>query len=66
MLTERSFNQLVNRIAALGYTEAKAAEFAALIGDPPCEDDQGRIVVCDEWGRELARLALGSVAYRRR
>lgn len=57
MLTERDFNHLVNRIAALGYAEATAAEFAALIGDTPCADDQGRIVVQDGQGRELALLA---------
>jgi hypothetical protein len=53
-----SFCELVEQIKALGYDEETAANFAAIIGDTPCVDDQGRTVVIDEDGRELARLDL--------
>ena len=43
---------------ALGYDEQTSAHFAALIGDTPCFDEQGRLVVMNESGAILARLRL--------
>ena len=58
VLTEEQFCALMERIERLGYDEETAARFAALIGATPHRDEQGRIVVLDRDGRELARLAL--------
>ena len=58
MLTEEQFCALMERIERLGYDEETAGRFAALIGDTPCKDEQGRTVVIDKDGRPLARLAL--------
>jgi hypothetical protein len=38
-----------------GYDLETASHFAMLIGDTPCVDDQGRIIV-EKDGKELARL----------
>ena len=58
MLTEKGFNRLVTAIERLGFDEETAAHYAARIGDTPCLDESGLVVVTDETGRELARLRL--------
>jgi hypothetical protein len=56
--SQESFSELVAEIKSLGYDDATAGRWAAFIGDTPIGDDQGRIVVRDEQGKELARLRL--------
>ena len=59
-MPEMSFDTFVNladAIAAQGYDEATALKYAALIGDTPISDEAGNILVLDEKGQELARLA---------
>lgn len=58
MMTEADFNNLVDRIMALGHTEEIAAYYARLIGDTPALDEKGLTVVSDENGQVLVRLAL--------
>lgn len=58
MLEFDGFKQLVDEIAALGYDRETAGNFAALIGDTPLLDEQGRIVVRESDGTELVRLKL--------
>jgi hypothetical protein len=57
-MTEEAFRQLMARIEALGYHVDTAACYASLIGDTPTFDDDGRVVVWDLEGTELARLRL--------
>ena len=57
MLSEESFNLLVDEIMAQGYTEETAAEYAALIGDAPVRDEYGRVLVMKD-GVVLAALVL--------
>lgn len=58
MLTKNGFDRLVTAIERLGFDEETAVDYAALIGDTPCLDESGLVVVTDETGRELARLRL--------
>jgi len=58
MHTLETFSALVDAIKALGYDEDTACHYAALIGDTPCSDEAGKIVVQEDDGRELARLDL--------
>lgn len=53
-----TFYALIDSIVALGFDEATAAHYAALIGDTPILDEEGKVVVLDRAGKELARLAL--------
>jgi hypothetical protein len=55
-----SFNAFIDEIMALGYDEETAGNYAAIIGDIPVMDEQGRVVVLDDTGKELARLELKS------
>ena len=57
-LSMEGFEKLAREIMALGYDEETASHYAALIGDTPAVDDAGQVVVLDEHGQELARLAL--------
>ena len=57
-MTEEAFKQLMHRIEALGFHVDTAASYASLIGDTPTFDDDGRVVVWDLEGRELARLRI--------
>lgn len=50
------FNALIEGIMAQGYDEEAASYFAALIGDTPAVDKQGRWVVTDESGKLLATI----------
>ncbi len=57
MCTEEGFNAMIEEIMAQGYDEETAAEFAALIGDTPCFDEKGNLLVLDhETGKILATL----------
>jgi hypothetical protein len=60
MLDDNGFRQLTDEIMALGYNEAAAANFAALIGDTPIRDQDDNIAVIDEDKKVLARLKLKS------
>lgn len=57
MMTDEFFDELTQAIQALGYDEATSAHYAALIGDTPATDADGKIVV-EENGVVLAHLAL--------
>lgn len=59
MFDLKSFIKFCDEIEALGYDPATAAHYAALIGDTPCLDEQGRVIVEEDDGTELARLNLG-------
>jgi hypothetical protein len=47
------FCDLIKRIKAQGYDEETAGEFAVIIGDTPCLDLDGNIVVRDPETNEL-------------
>lgn len=52
-----AFEKMIERIKAQGYDDETAARYARLIGDTPCVDDEGKIVVIDLDTMEiLARL----------
>ena len=51
-----AFGKMIRQIEAQGYDRDTAGRLAALIGDTPCQDEQGRLVVEDEKGEVLARL----------
>jgi ribulose-5-phosphate 4-epimerase/fuculose-1-phosphate aldolase len=50
------FRELIEEIQSQGYSTETAGHYAALIGDTPLVDEQGRFVVIDNDGKELARL----------
>jgi hypothetical protein len=58
MISREDLARLAKEIAGLGYYEETASHYACLIGDTPCVDEHGRIVVIDGNGRELARFKL--------
>ncbi|SPE53185.1 hypothetical protein SBV1_1670015 [Verrucomicrobia bacterium] len=51
MLTFENFNAMIREIMDLGYDEATASRYAALIGCCPCHDAEGMVVVRDRRGR---------------
>lgn len=53
-----SFHTLIDAIAALGFNRKTAGYYAAQIGDTPVFDDAGRIVIQDDHGNVVDRLAL--------
>ena len=56
--SDESFRALFDSIMALGLDEATAARYACQIGDTPIIDADGRIVVMDDHGKVIARLAM--------
>ncbi len=50
------FRSLIDDIMAQGYDEDTASEYAALIGDTPNLDKDGRWLVIDESGKHLATI----------
>src|SRR4051812_40794747 len=56
MLERHEFAKLVEEIKGQGIDHATACHYAAQIGDTPCFDEQGRLIVQDDDGKELARL----------
>ncbi|MEY2409243.1 MAG: hypothetical protein QOF48_1913 [Verrucomicrobiota bacterium] len=48
-----SFQALIDTIKALGYDDETAGDFAVQIGDTPCVDDSGRVIVTDAAGRTV-------------
>ena len=57
MFTEAHFATLTKEVArANNLTEGQAGEFVALFGDTPELADDGRVIVRDAQGKELARL----------
>lgn len=56
MIEFEQFKELIAEIQSQGFDEETAAHYAALIGDTPCYDEDGNIVVRDENDRVLARL----------
>jgi hypothetical protein len=55
MMDEDSFTGLTHEIMSQGYDEETASHYAVLIGDTPCVDEAGNIVVLDG-EKEIARL----------
>ncbi|MCO5051299.1 MAG: hypothetical protein M9920_03250 [Verrucomicrobiae bacterium] len=55
MIEFEQFKELIAEIQSQGYDEETASRFAALIGDLPCYDEDGNMVVRDG-DRILARL----------
>jgi hypothetical protein len=55
-LNEEAFGDLIDEIQSQGYSAETAGHYASLIGDTPIVDEQGRFVVIDNDGKELARL----------
>lgn len=58
MILDEPFEAFVAEIVLLGYDRDTATYYAARIGDRPIIDRDGKIIVFDLDGRELARLAL--------
>jgi hypothetical protein len=55
VISEQAFNDLVEEIRAQGHSQETAAHYAALIGDTPLVDQEGKFLVRD--GRQVvARL----------
>lgn len=57
-MDENDFNELVDQVMALGFSEERAAELAARIGDTPELDEAGLVVVRDGAGHIVERLRL--------
>ena len=58
MMGDEAFEALIQEIERLGYDRETAERYAEIIGDIPVRGQDGKIVVIDDDGRELARLAL--------
>lgn len=58
MMSKEDLSELTREIRALGYDEQTASEYAVAIGDTPIRCADGRILVRDARGREVARLRL--------
>lgn len=58
MILSEQFEAMVAEIAALGYDRETATYYAARIGDRPIVDQDGKVVVTDEYGKVVDRLAL--------
>ena len=56
--SEESFFALVKAIEALGFDPQTASHYAYCIGDCPIKDSDGKIVVRDDHGKVIARIAL--------
>jgi hypothetical protein len=54
MTDEDSLTEMTHEIMAQGYDEETASNYAVLIGDTPCVDEAGKIVVLDG-EKEIAR-----------
>jgi hypothetical protein len=50
-----SFSELISEIMTQGYDQKTACDYAVLIGDTPCTDETGQILVLKN-GKEIARL----------
>jgi len=57
-LNKSHFIVLVNVIKRSGYDEDTAVKYATLIGDTPVIDEEGKTVVTDSTGNELARFQI--------
>lgn len=58
MLTPKEFDEQAAELASANHLSTElASKYAALIGDTPELDDQGKVIVRDENGFELARLS---------
>ena len=55
MMNEDSLTELTREIMAQGYDEETASDYAVLVGDTPCMDKAGNVVVMDG-NKEIARL----------
>jgi len=56
--SKESFRSLIDAIQALGFDRNTAAQYAAWVGDCYIYDESGLLVVRDDLGRVVARLAL--------
>jgi len=57
--SRESFIELINAIQALGYDRETSCQYAAWIGAAgPIRDQAGNIVVLDDLGRVVDRIAL--------
>ena len=55
MMDAKTLTELTQEIMAQGYDEETASDYAVLIGDTPCLDEHGNVLVIDGH-RQLARL----------
>jgi hypothetical protein len=55
MMDDDSLTELTREIMTQGYDEETASNYAVLIGDTPCMDEAGNVVVMDG-NKEIARL----------
>lgn len=60
MMTPEGLTELTREIMRLGYDEETASDYAVLIGDTPCMDEAGNVLVLDDAGKTLACLKLKS------
>lgn len=59
MLTEADFNAMAGEVAGLNELPlATAQRYMALVGDTPEDGGDGRVIVRDREGKELARIIL--------
>ncbi len=62
-LRKEHFIVLVNAIKRSGFNEETAQKYAKLIDDAPVIDEEGKTVVTDETGKELARFKIDYFDY---
>jgi hypothetical protein len=55
MTDEKSLTELTREIMAQGFDEQAASDYAVLIGDTPCMDAAGNVLVIEN-GRKIATL----------
>ncbi len=55
-MKEEDFNRLVDEIMSQGYSVDAACDYAVLIGDSPCRDEAGNIIVTVDNGDVIAKL----------
>ena len=56
--SDESFCALIKAIEALGYDRKTAGQYACWIGCTPIHDQDGKIVVQDDKGKVIDRIAL--------
>jgi hypothetical protein len=55
MMDEKALTDLTHEIMRQGYSEETASDYAVLLGDTPCRDAAGNILVIDA-GNVIATL----------
>lgn len=56
MMTPDAMEEMINELLRRGFDRATAEDYAARIGDTPEEADDGKWIIRDDGGREIARI----------